>query len=130
MVICLLNLKKKKSYFPKKHWVLLAFVCFCFTQTNYAQFARHSWLNSKSYNHTICPTPSNGYTIDAVHQGCGIEKTLNFSSNTLPTKIDPLPITGITISVNSHLWHQKQYNFCMTDCDDADFNNISNNCGN
>ena len=71
MVTHLLNLKK--SNFQKKHCILLAFVFFCFTQTNYAQLARHSWLNPKSYNHTICPISPNGYTLAAARQERGVK---------------------------------------------------------
>ena len=86
----------------------------------------YNYSNNNKTTFTVKPA-------QAIGDGCAIENTttLKFNPNTLPTQIDPLPITGITISVNSHSWHQKQYNFCMTDCDDTPLNNsANNNCGN
>jgi len=45
----------------------------------------------------------------------------------LPT-LTPLPITQMTVSVLSNPWHQRQYRFCSTDCDNTPL--VPNNCGN
>jgi len=67
---------------------------------------------------------------------CAAHQTLN----TFPTRIPPQwipgfipnPIQQMRVRVQSNNWHQVQYNFCDTDCDNNPLNNnVGNpNCGN
>jgi hypothetical protein len=51
---------------------------FCIIQADYAQIARHFWLNSNSYNHTLSPTSKGGYILAAAREerGVGLRNTI------------------------------------------------------
>jgi len=67
----------------------------------------------------------------AIHTGCGITDYVTVAQGTNPTPT-PFPLIQINAFVNFNPWHQIQYNFCITDCDDTPLNNNINNpnCGN
>jgi hypothetical protein len=66
----------------------------------------------------------------AIKNLCG-QTCISVPSSHFPPPLNPLSVIPISVTVNYNLWHNKKYNFCDTDCNDAPLNAASNaNCGN